>query len=243
MSYSGKIVWNKVKMVVFDVDGTLYEQSKLRKKMLFALLGYYALRPWRLGEMRLLQRFRREREKHPAYAGPDVENAQYAWCAEGTSYPVAKIKRVVQQWIFDYPNQYLSDCTYPGVKEFFNALRVNHIKIGVYSDYKAHDKLRAMGLQADAVVASTDPEIDRLKPDPKGLLYLADLMRVAPEECLFIGDRPELDGACAERANMPYLIVEKQPFNSFNFYDNLTKLLTTDLKPTTTTYESDIYAS
>ena len=42
-----------------------------------------------------------------------------------------------------------------------------------------------MGLQADLVVSSTDPEIDRLKPDPKGLLYICDHLGVSPADCLF----------------------------------------------------------
>lgn len=216
-----------MKAVLFDVDGTLYEQSRLRRKMLFALLGYYARRPWRWQEMLVLQRFRAEREKRTGAAGgPDLENAQYTWCA---GYPPAQVRAVVQQWIFDHPNQYLADCVYPGVREFFAALRRHDIKIGIYSDYKAHEKLAAMGLTADVIVSSTDPEIDRFKPDPRGLLYLAQQLGVAPAECLFIGDRPELDGECAIQAHMPYRIVDKQPFDDFTFY----RTLTTELFPPT----------
>ena len=78
-----------------------------------------------------------------------------------------------------------------------------------------------MELVADVVVSSTDPEINRLKPAPQGLLHVADKLGLAPSECLFIGDRQELDGACAEQAGMPYLIVDKQPFDRFTFYHTL----------------------
>jgi len=241
MTKESGVDWRRIKVVIFDVDGTLYTQSKLRKKMLFSLLAYYALRPWRLKEMLMLQHFRHEREKRPGYAGPDLENAQYLWCAERGNYDVAQIKKVVAQWIFNYPNRYLAGCTYPGTKSFFEALQQNNIKIAIYSDYKAHDKLKAMGLPADMVVSSTDPHIDRLKPDPRGLLYIAEQLKVAPQECLFIGDRPELDGECAIRANMPYLIVEKKPLNIFDFYTNLKQELTLSLNPKI--YESGIYTS
>jgi phosphoglycolate phosphatase/putative hydrolase of the HAD superfamily len=89
-----------------------------------------------------------------------------------------------------------------------------------------------MDLEADIIVSSTDPEIDRLKPDPKGLLFIAEKLNVSVDECLFIGDRPELDGACAIKANMPYLIVEKKPFEKFDFFKNLINHFTASrLKP------------
>lgn len=223
------IQWGEVKAVIFDVDGTLYAQSKLRSRMLLDLLAYYSLRPWRLQEMRILQRFRSEREKYPGASVPDLQNVQYDWCADKGRFPLAKVRKVVDRWMFTHPNQYLASCMYPGTKAFFTALRENGITIGIYSDYPAHDKLAAMGLQADIIVSSTDPHIDHLKPAPQGLIYLTDTLGVSPAECLFIGDRPELDGVCAEQAGMPYLIVDKQPFNNFTFYHQLQQQLLTTL--------------
>jgi len=223
MNAQSSIQWDGIKAVIFDVDGTLYKQSKLRRKMLYDLLSYYALRPWQLQELRILQRFRVEREKRPGANEPDLENAQYAWCTSNGRIPVEKIKRVVDRWMFQHPNQYLLGCVYPGTHSFFEALRRQGIKIGIYSDYKAHDKLAAMKLAADIVVSSTDSEINRLKPAPDGLIYIADKLGLDPSECLFIGDRQELDGACAEQAGMPYLILDKQPFDRFTFYNELEK--------------------
>jgi len=220
-----KLAWNKIKAVIFDVDGTLYAQSKLRRRMLYDLLGYYALRPWRLQEMLVLRRFRAEREKRPGHQGPGLENAQYAWCADNSRFSIAQVRAVVDRWMFRHPNQYLGQCAYPGTQAFFDALRQQGIKIGVYSDYPAHDKLVAIGLRADIVVSSTDPEIDQLKPNPRGLLHIAEALQLAPADCLFIGDRPELDGTCAERASMPYLIVPRQPFDKFTFYHDLGRTL------------------
>jgi len=233
MLLQSEIQWHKVKAVIFDVDGTLYAQSKLRTKMLRALAGYYALRPWRLQEVLMLQRFRAEREKRPGAAGPNLENAQYEWCTNNGRYPIEKLRQVVDQWMFRHPNQYLPGCTYPGTQSFFDALRRQGIKIGVYSDYPAHDKLAAMGLTADVVVSSVDPEIDHLKPAPDGLLYITNVLGVSAAECLFIGDRHELDGICAEQAGMPYLIVDKQPFDRFDFYKLLEDKLTANLTPST----------
>lgn len=213
--------WEGVKAVIFDVDGTLYAQAPLRRKMLLDLIGYYGLRPWRVGELLLLRRFRAEREKHASAAAQNLESAQYEWCAHATGYSVQQVRRVVEQWIFRHPTQYLAGCTYPGTHAFFAALRANGIKIGIYSDYPAHEKLAAMGLQADVVISSTDPEVNAFKPDSRGLRHLAAQFGLAPEDCLFIGDRPELDGACAAQAAMPFLLVENQPFADFTFFHRL----------------------
>lgn len=221
-----KIEWEAVKAVIFDVDGTLYDQSKLRKKMLFALLNYYLWRPWRLKEMVMLSHFREERERRAGQGCPDLENAQYTWCTERSGFPVQKLREVVERWIFQHPLQYLPGCTYPGTQELFRILRQKGIRIAIYSDYKAQEKLEAMGLVADVVVSSTDPDVNQLKPDPKGLLHTVSQLGLTPEDCLFIGDRQEMDGECAIRASMPYLIIDKKPFNQFDFYTSLINKLT-----------------
>ncbi len=221
MTMATKIDWQKIQVVIFDVDGTLYKQSKLRKKMLFALLRYYLFQPWKIKDMLILHHFRAEREKRPGFEAGNLEAAQYEWCAEKGNFSLPRIKQVVNSWMFEYPNKYLAACTYPGVKAFFDVLHQRQLKIGIYSDYKAVDKLKAMGLGADIVVSSTDAAIDVLKPKPKGLLYIAEKLGVEPAACLFIGDREELDGECARQANMPYLIVDKKPFDKFDFYTNM----------------------
>ncbi|MCC9137792.1 HAD family hydrolase [Pontibacter silvestris] len=233
MNKETTVDWRKVKAVIFDVDGTLYDQSKLRKKMLLALLNFYLWRPWRINEIMMLAHFRSERERRAGRYCQDLENAQYTWCSEKKGYPVSKIREVVEQWIFKHPVKYLEQCMYLGTREFFNTLRQHDIKIAIYSDYKAYDKLKAMNLGADLVVSSTDPEVDRLKPDPKGLIYASARLGVAIEDCLFIGDRHEMDGACALSAGMPYLIVDKKPFEEFDFYTTLTSHLTQTIKQQT----------
>ena len=214
------ISWDKIKVVIFDVDGTLYDQTKLRRKMFFALISHYMFRPRRFKDLLILYHFRAEREKRSGDHGPDLENQQYQWCAQKVDVPLERIRKVINHWIFTFPNRFLGECIFPGVRSLFNELRKNGIKIAIYSDYKASDKIAALDLHADIIVCSTDENIDRFKPHPKAIHHVRTLFNARPEECLFIGDREELDGKCAINAGSPYLILDKK-LNGANFFKKI----------------------
>lgn len=214
------ISWKHIKLVIFDVDGTLYHQQGLRKKMLKALLSHYLVRPHKIRELEIIRQFRKEREKMAGQTVKNLEKAQYEWCAQKTNFPEEEIRKVVGKWIFQYPNPLLSQYIYCHLKEFFDYLPRQNIKIAVFSDYDAHDKLKALDLKADLVVSATDTEIDRLKPDPEGIYYILKKLHISPEQTLFIGDRDDRDGECARNAGINYLILPpRQP----EFYGYLLK--------------------
>lgn len=222
MSATNTIDWNKIKAVIFDVDGTLYDQSKLRRHMLRELFTYYSIRPHKISELLILLHFRKQRRNNAAHSEGDLENKQYQWCA-AKGFPEAKVRSTIGRWIFTKPNPYLASSMYGRVKDFFRSLKDKRIRTAVFSDYRADEKLVAMELQADLIVAATDPQVDLFKPNPKGLLYIAQQFNVSVEECVFIGDRTELDGECAKRAGMKYLEVTKE--NKERFYSDLLEAL------------------
>lgn len=204
------INWNKVRLVIFDVDGTLYDQKKLRRKMTGALLRHYLPRPWCIHDLQVIRVFRKEREKMSADPVEDLENAQYVRCASMVGRPPEQVKAIITRWMHSAPLPFLREYLYSGARELMEALRDQGIKTAIYSDYPATDKLKAMGLAADLVVSSTDTEIDALKPNPAGLYHIAKTLDVPVRHCLFIGDRDEMDGACARNAGMAYNILPQQ---------------------------------
>lgn len=209
------IFWEGLELVIFDVDGTLYRQSVLRKIMLFKLLSHYMIRPWRYKELLILYHFRKEREKRSGFKGVNLEEEQYQWCAEKVKQKPEIVKRVVNKWMFEAPNPYLKAALYPGVAQFFKDLKQNGIKTAIYSDYNSEQKLIEMELAADLQISSTDKRVNSFKPLPAGLLVvLAELKITNKDNCLFIGDRFELDGRCAENAGVPFLLVEKDKAGS-----------------------------
>jgi len=219
------ISWKGLKLVIFDVDGTLYRQSKLRRIMLFKLLSYYSIRPWKYKELLILHHFRLEREKRSDFTGDNLQEEQYSWCAVQTNATPKEVKKVVDKWIFNAPNKYLKSCLYPGVAKFFDDLKSLGIKTAVYSDYDATEKLKYMGLQVDLDISSTDARVNAFKPMPNGLNLILDELQITQKNtCLFIGDRFELDGRCAERAGIPFVLVDKADASTI-FYPNLSSAL------------------
>lgn len=220
MSKGIEVDWNKIQLAIFDVDGTLYNQSILRKKMSLMLMGHYLLRPWNMYDLQIIRVFRKERELMNFTPVNNIDDEQYAICARKVNVPVQQVKQVISKWMYQAPLPYLANCQFSGIKEFFQALRKRNIKIAIYSDYPAKEKLKAMGLKADLVVSSTDKEIDALKPSPSALTYITSKFGVPVEKCFFIGDRDELDGECARQAKMPYYILSEEDKKG-NFYNEL----------------------
>jgi phosphoglycolate phosphatase/putative hydrolase of the HAD superfamily len=204
------------KAFIFDVDGTLYDQSRLRLFMLLEVITFLALHPLRAKDFKILLDFRKNRELNEFDLSGDIDNQQYLMVAQRSGVTPKRVRHLVQNWMFERPLKYLPRCLYPGVLKLFSNLQERNISIGVFSDYPSQSKLDVLGLSADVTVCSADKEVDFLKPNPKGLLITAKKLGVPIYECLFIGDRDDKDGECARRAGMRCLILDKKNPNAPN---------------------------
>lgn len=198
------------KAIIFDLDGTLYDQIKLRYYMLLVILKYSIRHPLGLMNLKIVWDFRRMRTKYGRFAVRNLENQQYIWGAQASRVTPERVRRVVHEWMYEKPLPHLVACRYPGATELFSQLRGKGIKIGIFSDYPAREKLQALGLSADVLMSATDKDVNRFKPDPRGLLVIAAKLQVAVQDCLLIGDHDGKDGECARRAGMPYIIIDRR---------------------------------
>ncbi|MEM7212309.1 MAG: HAD family hydrolase [Pseudomonadota bacterium] len=210
---------------MFDVDGTLYDQRPLRRRMLLALLTHCLLHPHDLRLPRLLQTYRRSREDLADEESDQIEVRQYDRPATSLGLPSDEVRQAVETWMHERPLKYLRSCRYPGVGRLFEQIRASGRTIAILSDYPSEAKLRALHLEADLQVAATDADVRRLKPHPLGLQRLLERMRLPADACLYIGDRDERDGACARRLGVHYLIKtdgkdDRHP-QVFHHYDEL----------------------
>lgn len=213
-----------IQLVVFDVDGTLYRQSKLRKIMFFEMISYYIIRPWLYRDLLIIFYFRKEREKRTGYSSVNLQEEQYLWPAERLGINIDEVKRVVDKWIFTVPNRFLKSCMYPGIYQFIEKLRIAGIKTATYSDYDSREKIKSMQIDIDLEVSSTDPIVNSFKPLPAGLFLILSEMNIDKANCLYIGDRFELDGLCAKNAGVPFLLVDNKTAHK-NFFLNLSAKL------------------
>ena len=208
--------------VLFDMDGTLYDQRRLRLNMAIALVGTCLLHPSAVRQLRIISVFRRMREEGGAVGGKDgFEAAQYAAVGEKLGLSPQKVRETVEKWMYQVPLRYLPRCRDERMAALIGRLRKSGTAVIVYSDYPAEEKLAALGLTADGCFSASDGEIACLKPDPRGIRAVLATTVFFPEECLYIGDRDEKDGASARSVGMDYLILPKGRRNGADLFSKI----------------------
>ena len=206
---------------MFDVDGTLYQQAPLRRAMLGRLVRSFAIRPldgWRT--LRALSAYRHAQEALRTEACPNVADAQIARACDRTGLDRAAVVDAVERWMEQEPLSLLPRFRHEGLVEFLEACRAHRLELAVLSDYPAAAKLRALGVDRffDVVLCAQSPEIGVFKPNPRGIQVALRRLAVAPEECLYIGDRADVDGAAATAAGVRSVIVTRSSSQSSDRY-------------------------
>jgi putative hydrolase of the HAD superfamily len=211
--------WSPIRLVVFDVDGTLYRQGALRSRMAGALIAHSL----RNGNFRALAVLRHYRKRREYYGDKEIESFEEQLTQEvAKRFSIASddVRLIVSEWIDARPLPMLMACRYPGIERLFERIRASGRSIGILSDYPAEAKLTALGLRADFVVCARD--VGYLKPHPGGLERIMSLAGERPGTTVLIGDRVERDGEAARRAGVQALLRTSKPIHgwrSFRSYD------------------------
>ena len=195
--------WAGIRLVAFDVDGTLYGQRSLRLKMARDML-FHTVMKRDFDAIRVVGVYRRIRERLADEEVADFERQLISETARVTSRSPDQVLAIVSEWIAERPIPYLHDCLYAGVAQVFDGLKRDGKTIGIRFDYPATTKLAALGLAADHVIAACD--VGMLKPHPKGLQALMSAAGATAGDTVFIGDRAERDGRAGHRAGVRTLI-------------------------------------
>ena len=201
---------NSCDLVVFDVDGTLYDQSKLRRKMGRMLLAN-CLTKGGFSTIQILRSYRKWREDLADGEVEAFEGVLTKRLADRYKRSEADISQLVSSWMEVKPLPFLRECRFPGVEAVFARIRQAGKRIGILSDYPAHDKLAALGLEADVIVSARDEEVDILKPNPRGLLRIMALAGADAGATVMVGDRAERDGEIGRRAGVRTLLLNDEP--------------------------------
>ena len=87
--------------------------------------------------------------------------------------------------------------------------KLRGVTIVIYSDNPVAEKIKALYFVPDYAFWSDDDLIKCMKPNPKGLRNIIELLKLNREEILYIGDRDDRDGACAKSAGVDYCDVKE----------------------------------
>jgi putative hydrolase of the HAD superfamily len=204
--------WDGIGLVVFDMDGTLYSQHRLRVRIMRDML-LDAVSRRTLDAIVVLRAYRRIRERLAEQEVPDFGTALVAETANVTARSPDEVRSIVEQWIERRPLRYLAACRYPGLLALFAGMRRKGMAIGILSDYPATAKLSALDLHADHIVCASDNGIGLLKPNPRGLQAILDAAGTTPRQTVLIGDRADRDGAAARRLGAWPLIRSAKPIS------------------------------
>lgn len=191
------------KNIILDLDGTLYYLFFVKLIMCFELLMYYLLHFWKFKELAIIYYYRKIREEN----SENIVKKQYTLVAKKYNIPINRVKNLIEKWILIKPLKVLALCKDRKLDNLIIQFKKNGGKVIIYSDYPTKKKLELLNTLYDIAYDATNPKINVLKPNTKGLMYIIKENKLKREETIFVGDRDSKDGACARKCNVEYVIL------------------------------------
>lgn len=193
-----------IRAVVFDVDGTLFDKSRLPLHLVLADPLY----------MFVLNNERKARKTLSGVYFGDERTYYETLYGKVAILSHLSAKRV--KWWYDH--RYMPAMIKvlkkhyklrPWVSELLPALKEKGIKVAVYSDYGCiEERLATLGFQREwADVVADAPKMGGLKPCKESLLAVCRQLGVDPSETLMVGDKDETDGESARRCGMRFHLI------------------------------------
>ncbi|MCR5612928.1 HAD family hydrolase [Treponema sp.] len=185
---------NDVKVIAFDIDGTLYPQRRFYSKIFIHF--------WM--NVRLFYHFGRVRKALRRSAPlPDLYRYQAILLSErmGCTTPEAedKLKKV----IYDaFPHYFEKIRPYKNVLETFKALKNAGYKIAILSDFPPEQKGELWGLLPYCDGVYSAEKIGSLKPSKYTFGIMAKEMGVPMNNILYVGNSRKYDVEGAKNAGM-----------------------------------------
>jgi len=207
--------------VAFDLDGTLYPNRRLYRRLV----------PFVLANPRLMLAFskargviRREQESEPGLRREDFYRYQAALTAGflggDTGVVAGKIEAMMYR---GWEPLFTKIRLFARARELLVDLRAAGVKLALLSDFPPEAKLANLGIGDlwDAVLCSE--RTGALKPSPVPFLETAAALGCRPQDILYVGNSRRYDVAGAARAGMKTALVSRSsggvPRADFTFRD------------------------
>lgn len=203
----------KYKAVIFDLDGTLYDNTKLPVYVvLHSILHLDLLAAERIAGRHLSGRFYGDR------------TSTYEEYYKRISRMTLRSEEKVREWYWeDYmPLQVTMLRKHFKAKKWvlplLERLRAEGVRTACYSEYSfVKEKLIAIGVDPALFDVLFDaPSAGGCKPSRKSIEKVAELLGAAPCDILMVGDREDTDGVGADSAGMDFVLVPKADTETIN---------------------------
>ena len=224
-----------VKGIIFDFDGTLFDNSRIAFHLIFAN-PFSAVYLWM------------ERLVRSNFAGRDFATPEKYYRAFFSK--LGKVCRtqpeLMRKWYFNHYMPRMARVLKkhyqprPGADELLRLLgnQSSNLKTAVYSDYPfLEERMKALKFDISQKIHLYGPDsFGAQKPAPRPFLQIAKNLGLQPEEILVIGDREDTDGLGAYNAGMRFFCLETGRRRYFRLDPNRQKPNTETQGPTLLMY-------
>ena len=188
----------RVKAVIFDIDGTLYYSEKYVEHLISSMSMVLAeILRTELDEARNLLLSMREKVKTVSAGLRELG--------------------VDRRLFYDLLVEKIDPCRFidprPKLKEFIMKLRSRGIKTGCHTNSSrrlAEMILECIGLSVDHFDVFITCDDAEPKPDPEGYLKILEILKLKPDEVLYVGDRWEVEVEPAKLIGMKTALVSEK---------------------------------
>jgi len=199
-----------IKAVAFDLDGTLYPNYRLYRRLFPFLLRYPRFFAAFVSVRGQLHRL----EWEPA-AGATFYQEQAALMAKKLGQKPEEIKEKTESLIYRGWDALFSGVKpFPLVRETLAAFRQAGLKLAILSDFPPARKISMFGMDDFFELVLSTEETGRLKPSGIPFEALARGLKLEPQEILYVGNSPKYDAAGARLAGMKTALIKRSIFGT-----------------------------
>ncbi|MFA6844127.1 MAG: HAD family hydrolase [Sphaerochaetaceae bacterium] len=189
---------SEIRLIAFDVDGTLYSRASLMWRMFLSAFPNILLA---LAYQKARRQFREE-QASVATIPQDRTGYLHRLCQlmllqkkKGeTPRNRERIKKAVQRQFYDkWKRIYRNVRPRAGLREAFEMVKQKGYRIAVLSDFPIEEKLRTLDIADLVDVALCSEDCGYLKPDSRAFSYLLEEVGLPANQVLYVGDSYQKD--------------------------------------------------